>query len=625
MRNILASAMAIAVALCLVAATILLGGVTPDVAAVAYALGALLTLFWVGKLFFARSVSWKQSPVHIPALCFFAYAVVRYFTSPLDHDARIEILNIGFYTLMYFLCASNFHRSRDRTILLVGLMVLVLFEAGYGFFQFWTRSNMVLFWVRPDAYRGRASGTYICPNHLAGLLEAVIALLVARLALWNPSKAAVQRIVLYKVFIGYVLLMTVGALALTLSRSSWIALVIALFSLVLWGKWQWRRLWPRLIGGALGIGIITFAIFKIEPVRNYVLLSFHEPSQSKSMELVDSTLGFRTLMWKDTMQMISDHRVFGTGPASWQWFHPQYRSKEMQAHAEFAHNDILNLASDYGLVGFTIVLVALVCFLRHAAAFLPARNSSDHRSFAVGSAVAVTALVLHSWLDFNFHIPANALLIVTLMGFTVAMEDGAARYPRAELDRPRRIALGVVLLLAVTCGGWIAGRAALAHHYSSKADLHKAHLYWDDALAWYNRAIAADPTFPVPYARIGDIYSTQSFWRKEPARQAERQQLARQAIDAYQKSLKLNPRQPEVVTYLAKAYRLAGEPDKAVQAYQRAISLCPTSADVYRELGLFYREQGDEKNALAAFEKSRDLTIHWNPVTALHLEELKSQ
>jgi O-antigen ligase len=624
MRNFLASAMVVAMVLCLFAAVIPLGGVTPELAVYAYAVGGLLAIAWAGKLLFAQSVSWKQSPVHVPVLCFFLYALVRYFTTPLEHEARLEVLNIGFYVLIYFLCAANFHRSRDRWILLIALMVLVVLEAGYGFWQSWTKAATVLFWERPRAYYGRASGSYICPNHFAGLLEAVIALLIARLALWNPvrGKVKVQRIVLQKIFIGYVALMAIVALMLSLSRSSWIALTLALFSFLLWGEWEWRRLRRRLIAGALAVSAIAYAAFNIEVVRNYIVMSFNEPSQSRSVSLADSTLGFRTIMWQDTVQMVKDRPLFGTGPGSWQWYHPEYQAKEMQGHAEYAHNDILHLASDYGVVGFVIVMVALACFFRHAAGFLPEGNSSDHRSFAVGSAVAVTALVLHSWLDFNFHIPANALLIATLMGFTVAMEDKSNRFVRAELARRARIALGVLLLVMISAGGWLAGRTALAYHYNNQGNRFKAFV-WDYALNCYNRAIAFDPRFPAPYAGIGDICRNQSFWRTEAARQAERQELARKAIAWYEESLRLNPRQLQVLTSLAKAYDLAGEPQKTVQTYQHAISLCPTSAYLYQELGLFYRQQGDDKSALAALEKSRDLS--WSEVAALNIQELAPQ
>ena len=136
--------------------------------------------------------------------------------------------------------------------LLIGGAILILLEVGYGFWQFWTKSDMVLLWARPRDYYGRASGSYVCPNHFAGLLETVIPLLIARIALWNPSKKSMQRTVLQKVFIGYVVLMAVAALLLSFSRSSWIALSLALCSFIVWGEWQWRRLWRRLAAGHLG-------------------------------------------------------------------------------------------------------------------------------------------------------------------------------------------------------------------------------------------------------------------------------------------------------------------------------------------------------------------------------------
>lgn len=623
MRNIVAGAMVVVMALCVFAGVVALGGVTPDLFAVSYVLAAVLVLAWAAKLFFAPVVSWKKSPVHIPVLAFFLYALFRYFTSPLEYDGRLEVLNIGLYTAVYFACAANFHRSRDRMIFIAALTLLVLLESGYALWQFWTKSTQVLSYVRPGIYKGRGSGTYICPNHLAGLIEIILPLLIARVVLWRPSKSTAQSSVLFKVLLAYAALMALMALTSTLSRASWIATTVALLTFLLWGQWEWRQLWPRLLGGAAAIGILILIAVNVGPIRTYILMSFNEPSAAKPVALTDQTLGLRTLMWKDTLAMIRDHPLLGTGPATWQWFHYSYQPKELQVGPDYAHNDILNLASDYGLIGFALVLVAIIAFFRHAGTFMGPSNSSEHRSFAIGAAVALTAIILHSWFDFNMHIPGNALLLSALLGFTVAMEDSGKRYPRVEMNRVFRYSLGAVLVALTAAGLWFVKQAAFATHYKHQGDKYKSFLYWDDALAFYKRSLAIDPRDPTPYVRMADIYRVQSIGRVDPARKSEREELARQAIDLYQKSLDLNPRQPAVIAMMAQSYGLAGKPKEAVETYHKAIAIAPTSAYLYQELGLFYMRQGDEEKATAALENS--IQLFWTEVAAYNLQELKSK
>lgn len=614
--------MAITMALCIWVAVVALGGVNIDFMMVAYALGLVVALAWTAKLFFSKVVSWKHSPVHLPVIAFFIYALARYFTSPIEYESRLELLNISFCTLVYFVCAANFYRSRDRTILLIALMVLALAETGYGFWQFWTKADVVLMFSRPELYHGRASGTYICPNHFAGFLEMVLALLVARLAVWNPSKADVQGLALHKVLIAYVVLMVVGGQMLSLSRASWVATGVGLFTLMLWGEMEWQKLWPRLATAAAGVALLISIALLVAPVRHYIVMTFDEPSSVKPLKLADTTVGLRTIMWTDTVQMIKDRPVFGTGPGTWQWYHPAYQPKEMQGYSDYAHNDLLNLASDYGLVGLALMIGVLLAFFRHAGAFVGRHNSSERKAFAIGSAVAVTIILIHSWFDFNLHIPANALLLTTIIGFTVAMEDSAGRYARVELNRAARLILGSVLLVIIAVGGWWAGRTALGYYYQTQGKRYKSYMYFEDALACYQRASKIDPKAPTSYLRIGDIYRLQSFWRVDSRREAERKELARQAIASYRESLRLNPRQIEALIGLAKACDLAGDSGAAEAAYRDAIALAPTTAYLYQELGVFYRERGEEQKALAALEKSYELA--WDAVAAVQLQELKA-
>src|SRR4051794_20890248 len=114
MRNFWAGAMVITMALCVYAAVLNFAAVTPDLAAPTYGLIVLLALMWAVKLFGAKTVSWKHSPLHIPVAAFFLYVLARYFFSPTEHESRLDLIDIGFCALVYFIAASNFYRPRDR-------------------------------------------------------------------------------------------------------------------------------------------------------------------------------------------------------------------------------------------------------------------------------------------------------------------------------------------------------------------------------------------------------------------------------------------------------------------------------------------------------------------------------
>src|SRR5262249_61960 len=151
---------------------------------------------------------------------------------------------------------------------------------------------------------------------------------------------------------------------------------------------------------------------------------------TKSLTIADNTLGGRTYLWTASLRMIRDYPFLGTGPGSWRWFQAEYRDPRMQESPEYAHQDVLNLTSHYGVVGLLIVTAALACYYWHALRLVRRSPSREQRAFAMGGVISVSMILLHSWVDFNLHVPANALLLVMIMGFTVAMDDSDDRFPR---------------------------------------------------------------------------------------------------------------------------------------------------------------------------------------------------
>src|ERR1051325_4056753 len=223
MSRVYAGAMISIMALCVFGATLPLGGVNPEVAAPGYLLAALLGILWATWVLFARAATWNYSPRLWPVALFLAYAAVRYFTSPFEYDSRVELFQVGVCALIYSVCATQFNRASDRAWLLVALMILALFESGYGIWQALSKSEAVLQWIKPAGYQGRASGTVIYPNLLAGFLELVLGLIVARAALVRRESQSLEKSVILKVLNVCAVLMVVAAIVLSRSRAGWVS------------------------------------------------------------------------------------------------------------------------------------------------------------------------------------------------------------------------------------------------------------------------------------------------------------------------------------------------------------------------------------------------------------------
>ena len=607
---------------CLCVAVILFGAVELHYAVIVYALAGLAALIWAGRVFLAETVFWKPSPIHWPVLGFVAYCFLHYFLSPYEYPSRMELFQVCLYGLVYFIIANNVNRSRERTIVIFMLLVLGTAEAMYGIWQAYTRSEAVLHLTRPSGFNTRASGTYVCPNHLAGLLEMVVAFALARLALYQPpERDSIQTQVLSKVMLAYAVLAMLAGILFTLSRGGWFATTIGFLLFLVWGGGNRRFLSRRIGVAAAALCVFGLLLFTVPRAKHYVGLTLSSRQQEGAMGLRDTSLKGRTMLWGATWRMIKDYPVLGTGAGTWQWAHQKYRHPRMQFTADYAHNDILQMTSDYGVIGFALVAAALGCFFWQARRLMVHGVTSEHRCFTTGAIVAVCILLVHSWFDFNLHIPANALLFCAILGLVAGMQVPEGPWAARPLGKPLRYLLGVALLLVVVAGLYFVLPAARAVKYTEWGDQEKNMLNWDAATELFNEAIRYDPNYIRPRTKLGDIYMAQAQFRVGEERAAERRELGQKAVEHYKAAFQLNRSRGNILAKLANAYEMAGDIEQARKCFNEAIPLDPNNINIHSRLALFLRRRGEEKEALQVFELIAKLQA--SPFTDWNLWELR--
>ena len=163
---VLSSLAILLVALALVALQVMIGGVRMVFSLPAYILLA-------GGAATAILVSKKQTrpPIFcgVSALAMAAWVVARAVASPVAYLARPDLLMVLAATLAYFLIVMCFRAQRTRLGLVALLLVMALVNVAVGAVQFKQADNWMPIpgILRPPIYEWRASGFYICPNHLA--------------------------------------------------------------------------------------------------------------------------------------------------------------------------------------------------------------------------------------------------------------------------------------------------------------------------------------------------------------------------------------------------------------------------------------------------------------------------
>ena len=128
----------------------------------------------------------------------------------------------------------------------------------------------------------------------------------------------------------------------------------------------------------------------------------------------------RPQVWMDSIGMIKDFPVWGTGLGTFSHAYPRYQSRYPTALFEHAENDYLEILTDTGITGFTVLAAAAVLFFQKVIARWMDRHGSFVKCAGAGGISSCVAMAIHSVTDFNMRIPANALLLAVVAGITYA-------------------------------------------------------------------------------------------------------------------------------------------------------------------------------------------------------------
>jgi hypothetical protein len=456
-------------------------------------------------------------------------------------------------------------------------------------------------------YSHRGSGTFVCPNNLAGFLEMILPLGLAY-TVTGRNRA------LTKVFLGYASLVIMAGLAVTVSRGGWVSAAVSL--VLFFGVLILYRTY-RLPSLVLLVALLAGG-FYMYPKSVFVVSRTHDT-------LIEGKVNdqVRLDVWESAVRMWQQDPWWGVGPAHFDYRFRSFRPALVQIRPEYTHNDYLNTLADWGLAGGLIVVSALVLLAWGVAKTwghvgkslgeLGGRQSSNKFAFVLGASLGLVALLCHSLVDFNMHIPANAILAVTLMALlTTHLRYATGRW-RITLGAAGRAAATAVLAAGMAYLGQQAVRRAGETVWLRRAN--HAPFFSPAQIEYLKRAYAADPKNGQTAHAIGEAYRIES---REGADGYE--ELAKQAIDWYALSIKLNRWNDS--SWLGYGWCLdwLGRHAEAEHCFQKAAELDPNGYYTMAYLGLHYVELGDYAGAKPFFERSRRLRIEGNLIALSYLE-----
>ena len=319
--------------------------------------------------------------------------------------------------IFFYLVLWNFQDRRREKVMIWAMFAFPVAICLPGLVFFLSKKNLFFPFVNDF---GSFCGTFVNHNNFAGLIILGFFLGVG-LLMALKKKGAEFRSELWArwAILSIPLIVLLVSLQLSMSRSGWVALFAAGAGFLVWlglrsNRKKFRNYFAvTLLVLALGI-IVSMAVGKSLITSRLLTLGefFKDPSSGL-------TLTGRKMIWISTLGMIRDHPGLGIGPGNYWLEYPHYRSPGDFYGEHHAHNDLLQLAAESGILSaLMMILIFIAGFQLWQKNYKLEMTQFQHR-ISIGIVFGMLGFLIQDQGDFHFYIPGLAYYFLALAAFLV--------------------------------------------------------------------------------------------------------------------------------------------------------------------------------------------------------------
>lgn len=611
---------------------------------------------WTLKMITAESISWRVSSLDKPLFLYLLWGCLSLSWSINIYNSILFLPLFLAGPIIFFIVNNSIREQKIIGRLLLIIIIIGLCSGIYGILQNYGIDFRV--WGK-EIGRRKVIGLFGNVNYFAEYLILPLSLTISLILSKNKTYN--------KLFLFVAMLSMGGALFFTFTRSSYLAIAVAIpVMLLLYFKSavtkQTKNRYKKAILCFILLSIIALAIIYIpSPLnrRNTTLGTLRNRVAIESL-ISDSSMLRRVATWKFTQMMIEDHPLLGSGLGTYAYHTLKYQAeffaignnRDIYPHGKAlqAHNEYMQLWSELGIIGLLLFLWIIFAYYKNIFINI-GKIDEKQQAITIGLTGGVTAVLVDAIFGFPLQLAASISLFWIFLGLSTCQVNIALQEKRSTIFQEKKIAVAkktgfkivqknislfnsqakkrmayitAIILMSICLFFLVRPFVARVYYYYGEDLITRINKY-NEAIAFYEKGIRMNPWLGDLYYKIGINQSArrQNTSALENFHKAEKcmddhylpQHIAYlylrleeydKAIPYFEKAIKYQPNNkgiPPLQIQLGNIYLTMEDYQNAEHYFIDAIKNSPDRAEAYFGLAGVYMGQGKNEEALAALER----------------------
>ncbi|MCS7152218.1 MAG: tetratricopeptide repeat protein [Endomicrobia bacterium] len=605
-----------------------------------------MVLIWVVILLKQNGkIEYITNPFEFSMFAFYIYAILTWIISMflLRHNYHVpQLLNVsiaeygknylfmsmfneGFKKLIFtitnvilvYMFATNYVNKNNFDRIYYTFFIVGAIASVYGILQYF---GVELIWPKTlNPFGGRCVSTFGNPNFLSSFLILLFPLMLTNYLIGKDTALMFIFMIMY-----------FCALLCTLTRSSWIGLVVSLVFLCIFILFNFKEFVRRNRTKIILLAAILIVLFLVWPQSSVggnpaPVGRLFEVQRAKD---VYSPLHQRFLIWFCGWDMIKEKIFTGKGWGLFELFYPFYQGKYLfieklsfRTHANNAHNEIIEVWSQTGTIGLGIYILFFIVFFIYSYKLIQSKKELYDKLMILALACSVIGMLVDNLLNVTIHFCVPAFLYFFNIGAIATFDENRNKKNIClpPVINTLVILVGILIILRLILNFLGEINYFKGFKYSKRNELTQALYYLSKANKFQKYEVNNNYELANTYARMKKLNEAVHYYYEALASNCGYDEIhfniatvysqlgkVEEAKLHYTQSLFINPLSKDA--YMALGSLLFADldknPDSAIKLYEQATTVFPDNKDFYNNLGYLYVKSGQEQKALKCYEKA---------------------